>query len=299
MPELPEVEVTRRSLEGPLSGAVVCHVRMGKPLRWPLGCEASSLVGRAVGLPKRRGKYLWLPLGPRPGRGADDAGGLLLHLGMSGSLFFIPHGPSNVPLPEASQALASVPPTPPPGPHDHVDLVTLGGTLRLRDPRRFGAVVWSSSLRAPPASTLLARLGPEPDDPALTPEAFHASLQGRRTAIKNVLLSGDAVVGAGNIYACEALFAAGIDPRMRADRISRPRAARLLQAVREVLARATALGGSTLRDFRDAHGMDGAFQAQAAVYDREGQPCARCGGAIRRIVQGQRASYFCPRCQKR
>lgn len=283
MPELPEVEVTRRSIEGPLSDAVVLAARQGKPLRWPLGCAVDDLVQRRIGAPQRRGKYLWLPLGPRPGRPADDAGGLLLHLGMSGSLAFL------------SRAAG----IPAPGPHDHFDLVTAAGVLRLRDPRRFGAVVWSPALQAPPASTLLARLGPEPDDPTLTPEGFHAALQGRRTAIKNVLLSGDAVVGAGNIYACEALFLAGIDPRTRADRVSRPRAARLLQAVRDVLARATALGGSTLRDFRDAHGMDGAFQAQAAVYDREGRPCGRCGSAVRRIVQGQRASYFCPRCQTR
>ena len=266
-----------------MAGAVVRAAVMGKPLRWPLGCDPASLTGRAVGSVMRRGKYLWLVLGPRPGMPQDDAGGLLLHLGMSGSLGFHP---------------ASTPP-PPPGPHDHFDLLTTQGTLRLHDPRRFGAVVWSAGLDRAPASTLLQRLGPEPFDPSLTPERFHARLQQRRTAIKNVLLSGDAVVGAGNIYACEALFQSGIDPRARADRISRPRAARLLQAVRDTLARATALGGSTLRDFRDAHGMNGEFQAEAAVYGREAQPCTRCGNAIRRIVQGQRATYLCPACQKR
>ena len=288
MPELPEVEVTRRSIDTPLRRAVVLSARLGKALRWPLGCLPQSLVGREVGATLRRGKYLWLPLGPRLGAPEADAGGLLLHLGMSGSLSLLPSGPGSASTPVAEA-----------GPHEHFDLVTTHGTLRLRDPRRFGAVVWSAGLESPPASELLARLGPEPDDPALTPQAFHAALAGRRTAVKNVLLSGQAVVGAGNIYACEALFEAGIDPRARADRISRPRAARLLQAVRDTLDRATALGGSTLRDFHDAHGMDGAFQAQAAVYDREGQPCLRCASAIRRIVQGQRASYFCPRCQKR
>lgn len=288
MPELPEVEVTRRSIDTPLRRAVVLSARLGKALRWPLGCLPQSLAGREVGATLRRGKYLWLPLGPRPGAPEADAGGLLLHLGMSGSLSLLPSGPGSASTPVAEA-----------GPHEHFDLVTTHGTLRLRDPRRFGAVVWSAGLESPPASALLARLGPEPDDPSLTPQAFHAALAGRRTAVKNVLLSGQAVVGAGNIYACEALFEAGIDPRARADRISRPRAARLLQAVRDTLDRATALGGSTLRDFHDAHGMDGAFQAQAAVYDREGQPCLRCAGAIRRIVQGQRASYFCPRCQKR
>ncbi|MCE2690367.1 MAG: bifunctional DNA-formamidopyrimidine glycosylase/DNA-(apurinic or apyrimidinic site) lyase [Rubrivivax sp.] len=288
MPELPEVEVTRRSIEAPLAGAVVQAVVLGKPLRWPLGCAPGQLAGRAVGPVSRRGKYLWMALGPRPGQGPDDAGGLLLHLGMSGSLGFHALGSTSSP---------SSPP--PPGPHDHFDLVTTQGTLRLHDPRRFGAVVWSASMDLPPAAPLLARLGPEPFDAALTPLSFHARLHTHRTALKNVLLSGQAVVGAGNIYACEALFQAGIDPRMRADRLSRPRAARLLQAVRDTLARATAMGGSTLRDFRDAHGMNGEFQAEAAVYGREGQPCPRCATSIRRIVQGQRATYFCPSCQKR
>ena len=289
MPELPEVEVTRRSIEAPLAGAVVQAVVLGKPLRWPLGCAPAQLAGRAVGPVSRRGKYLWMALGPRPGQGPDDAGGLLLHLGMSGSLGFHAAGGSS----------PASPPLDPPGPHDHFDLVTTQGTLRLHDPRRFGAVVWSPAMDLPPAATLLARLGPEPFDAALTPLSFHARLHTHRTALKNVLLSGQAVVGAGNIYACEALFQAGIDPRMRADRLSRPRAARLLQAVRDTLARATAMGGSTLRDFRDAHGMNGEFQAEAAVYGREGQPCQRCGTSIRRIVQGQRATYFCPSCQKR
>jgi formamidopyrimidine-DNA glycosylase len=294
MPELPEVEVTRRSIEAPLAGAVVQAAVLGKPLRWPLGCDPAHLVGRPVGPVSRRGKYLWMALGPRPGHGPDDAGGLLLHLGMSGSLGF--HAAGGALVFPAGGAAA---PVPPPGPHDHFDLVTTQGTLRLHDPRRFGAVVWSPAMDLPPAAALLARLGPEPFDPALTALGFHARLHTHRTAIKNVLLSGQAVVGAGNIYACEALFQSGIDPRMRADRLSRPRAERLLQAVRDTLARATAMGGSTLRDFRDAHGMNGEFQAEAAVYGREGQPCPRCGTAIRRIVQGQRTTYFCPSCQKR
>jgi formamidopyrimidine-DNA glycosylase len=291
MPELPEVEVTLRSIAQPLHAARVLGARLGKPLRWPLGCDPQTLVGRELGAAVRRGKYLWLPLGPRPGRDEGDAGGLLLHLGMSGSLSF------------HELAGGSGGPSGPAGPHDHFELLTLRGgqqgCLRLRDPRRFGAVVFSPGIDQPPASTLLARLGAEPFDPALTPEVFHTALRSRRTAIKNVLLSGDPVVGAGNIYACEALFQAGVDPRLRADRISRPRAARLLQAVRDTLAGAMALGGSTLRDFRDAHGMDGAFQDHAAVYDRAAQPCTRCATPVRRIVQGQRATYFCPRCQRR
>lgn len=285
MPELPEVEVTRRTISQALRGARVRSARLGKPLRWPLGGAAADIAGREVGEVSRRGKYLWLPLGPRPGHGPDDAGGLLLHLGMSGSLGFFAAG--------SPGAVA------PPGPHDHFDLLTSAGLLRLRDPRRFGAVVWSASVDLPPARTLLARLGHEPFDAALTPQVFHAALRRRHGAIKTVLLAGEIVVGAGNIYACEALFQAGIDPRLRADALSRPRAARLLAEVRQTLARATALGGSTLRDFKDAHGMNGEFQSEAAVYGREGQPCLRCGAPVRRIVQAQRATYFCRACQKR
>jgi formamidopyrimidine-DNA glycosylase len=277
MPELPEVEVTRRSLAAALQGARVQAARLGKPLRWPLGCAPERLVGLRLGSAGRRGKYLWLPLSDASGA---DAGGLLLHLGMSGSLAWL------------AQAA-------PPGPHDHFDLQTTRGLLRLTDPRRFGAVLWSASLATDPAAGLLRRLGHEPFDEALTPEFLHAALRRRRGAIKQVLLAGDVVVGAGNIYACEALYAAGVHPALRADRLSRPRAARLLAALRATLARALELGGTTLRDFRDAHGMNGAYQTQAGVYGRAGEPCARCGTPIRRIVQGARATYFCPGCQRR
>lgn len=277
MPELPEVEVTRASLADRLEGAQVLAVRLGKPLRRPLGRDPASLHGLVVGSARRRGKYLWLPLA---GLGRERSGGLLLHLGMSGSL-----------------TLAAEPGAA--GAHDHFDLVTSRGTLRLTDPRRFGAVVWSDAIDAEPAAGLLGRLGPEPFDPALTPAAFHAALRRRRGAIKAVLLSGEAVVGAGNIYACEALYRAGIDPRLRADRISRPRAARLLAALRQTLADAIAAGGSTLRDFRDAHGAAGAYQTLAQVYGRAGQACGRCGRTVRRIVQGQRATYWCAGCQRR
>jgi len=280
MPELPEVEVTRRGIAAPLLGARVLAARLGKPLRWPLGRPVESLAGGTLGAVVRRGKYLWLPLRHGSRAGAADDGGLLLHLGMSGSLAL---------LREAPEA----------GPHDHFDLVTDRGTLRLNDPRRFGAVVWSASLQAAPASTLLQRLGAEPFDPALTPALFHAALQRRRAPVKAVLLAGDVIVGAGNIYACEALFAAGIHPSTRADRISRPRAARLLAALRGTLGRALEVGGSTLRDFTDAHGVSGEFQLEAAVYGRAGLACRQCGGSVRRVVQAQRSTYFCPRCQRR
>jgi formamidopyrimidine-DNA glycosylase len=203
-----------------------------------------------------------------------------MHLGMSGSLALLGAAPE-------------------PGPHDHFDLVTDRGTLRLNDPRRFGAVVWSPTLDEDPAATLLRRLGPEPFDPELTPLAFHAALHRRRAPVKAVLLAGEAVVGAGNIYACEALFQAGIHPALRADRISRPRAERLLAALRTTLARALEVGGSTLRDFSDAHGVSGAYQAEAGVYGRAGLACLRCGGIVRRVVQAQRSTFFCPVCQRR
>ncbi len=280
MPELPEVEVTRRGIAAPLHGAHVRAVRLGKPLRWPLGCDPQSLVGSQVGDVTRRGKYLWLPLR----REGLPAGGLLLHLGMSGSLGL---------LPLQVRAIDH------PGSHDHFDLHTDRGTLRLNDPRRFGAVVWSPAIDLPPAATLLQRLGPEPFDPALTPAVFHAALHGRRTPVKALLLSGVAVVGAGNIYACEALFQAGIHPALRADRISRPRAEKLLAALRSTLGRALEVGGSTLRDFSDAHGVSGAYQAEAGVYGRAGLPCVRCGHPVRRTVQAQRSTFFCMNCQRR
>src|SRR6516164_353969 len=271
MPELPEVEVTRLSFADRIRGARVTGVRVGKPLRWPLGGDVDQIVGQRVGEVSRRGKYLWLAL---------ERGGLLMHLGMSGSLSFAAHVDE-------------------PGPHDHFDLVTARGTLRLTDPRRFGAVVWSDAADAPPASTLLAGLGVEPFDERFDGAHLHAALRRRRVSVKSALLGGAIVVGAGNIYACEALFEAGIDPRTRSDRISRPRADRLAVAVRQTLARAVELGGSTLRNFRDAHGAAGAFQLDAKVYGRAGKPCVRCGTPIRRIVQNARATFFWPTCQKR
>ena len=290
MPELPEVEVTRRSVAGGLLHARVADVRMGLALRWPLGVDPGSLAGSVCGEMTRRGKYLWLPLsrpvddsaGHLPGlprATPEPAGGLLIHLGMSGALS----------LGEAPAERA---------PHEHFRLVTDRGDLWLIDPRRFGAVVWSPSLDAEPARKLLSTLGPEPFDPALDEAGFHAGLKARRTPVKAALLSGELVVGAGNIYACEALHLARIDPRTPSNKISRPRAARLLSAVRQVLRHAIEAGGSTLRDF-SANGAAGHYQDSAQVYGRAGQPCNTCGTAVRRIVQGQRATFFCGVCQKR
>jgi formamidopyrimidine-DNA glycosylase len=270
MPELPEVEVTRLSLADRIAGARIESVRVGKPLRWPLGLPADRLVGRTVRGVRRRGKYLLLDL---------DEGLLLLHLGMSGSLSFAPHGPVA-------------------GAHDHFDLVTSLGMLRLNDPRRFGAVVYAAGEDSPEAGKLLARLGVEPLSEAFRLDLFHAGLKRRHAPVKQVLLAGDLVVGVGNIYASEALFLAGIRPTLRASRISRPRAEKLRAAVRDVLTRAVAVGGSTLRDFSNARGEAGYFQLETMVYDRAGEPCRICGAPVKSIRQGQRASYFCPNCQK-
>jgi formamidopyrimidine-DNA glycosylase len=276
MPELPEVEVTRIGLVDRLHGARVRSVHVGKPLRWPLGVAPRTLHDLAIGPLSRRGKYIWMPL-----EGARRSGGLLWHLGMSGSLA----------LHECD--------APPRGVHDHFELISTAGVLRLTDPRRFGAVLWSDALDAPPAQRLLGSLGAEPFDADFNAQALHTACRRRRTSIKAALLAGDIVVGAGNIYACEALFRAGIEPRTRCNRLSLPRCERLLHALRDVLSEAVSLGGSTLRDFRDARGMAGEFQTNARVYGREGQACPTCRTSVRRVVQSQRSTFFCPSCQRR
>lgn len=271
MPELPEVEVTRRSFVKAIEGARVIDLRLGKPLRWPLGCAAHDLVGRRVLTVGRRGKYLKIEL---------DQGGLLVHLGMSGSLRF-------------AQTL------PAPGLHDHADLVTTHGILRMNDPRRFGAVVFVDDWQGSVARKLLGTLGMEPLDQSFDLAMFQAGLKQRKSSIKQVLMGGQLVVGVGNIYASEALFLAGIRPTALACSLSRARATRLQAAIVDVLSRAVARGGSTLRDFSSADGQAGHFQLDAMVYDRQGQACRQCGGQIRMIRQGQRSTFFCPNCQKR
>jgi len=270
MPELPEVEVTRLSFADRIAGAVIVDMHLGKPLRWPLGVAPERLRGQCVRGVRRRGKYLLLDL---------DDGLLLLHLGMSGSLNFAPQQPA-------------------PGVHDHMDLVTDRGTLRLHDPRRFGAVVWAPSEGSPQALKLLGHLGVEPLNGGFDAHAFHQALHKRSAPIKQVLLAGDIVVGVGNIYASEALFMAGIRPTLASCKVSRPRALRLHAAIIDVLSRAVRQGGSSLRDFVSAEGKTGYFQLEAAVYGRAGQPCRVCGTPIRAIVQGQRTTFYCPSCQK-
>ena len=270
MPELPEVEVTRLSFASKIEGARVLSVGTGKPLRWPLGCPPADLAGRTVTGVRRRGKYLLLDL---------DRGLLLLHLGMSGSLAFA-----------KSMPVAGV--------HDHFEMFTSLGVLRLHDPRRFGAVVFAENEDAPSARKLLGRLGMEPLGGGFDLPVFRRGLAARRAAIKQVLLAGDVVVGVGNIYASEALFMARIRPTAAAASLGRLRVARLHAAVRQVLTMAVEKGGSTLRDFRNADGEGGYFQLAAAVYGRAGLPCKVCGTNIKSLRQGQRASFFCPKCQR-
>ena len=276
MPELPEVEVTRLSFADRIAGAKVLSVCMGKPLRWPLGTDVQTLVGLRVLGVRRRGKYLLVDF---------SQGLLLVHLGMSGSLTFTP------------QALAAA--LPQPGPHDHFDMYTTQGVLRLHDPRRFGAVVFAPNESAPMAQKLLGSLGMEPLTEAFDVTTFHAGLKARSAAIKQVLLAGDLVVGVGNIYACEALFKAGIRPTLAARRISKPRAAKLHEAIKMVLARALEQGGSTLRDFSNARGETGYFQLETAVYGRAGLPCKQCKQPVRVLRQGQRSTFYCAICQSR
>lgn len=270
VPELPEVEVTRRGLVAPLQGARIMAVRMGKPLRWPLGIDEAALAGRMVCQVLRRGKYIVLEL---------DQGVLLLHLGMSGSL----------------QVAA---PSQPAGKHDHFDLETDRGVLRLHDPRRFGAVVWAPDMQSGMALKLLASLGVEPLSDDFTLARLLEGLKRSRMPVKQLLLGGQVVVGVGNIYASEVLFLAGISPTRAASAVTKPQAQRLHAAIQQVLAKAIALGGSTLRDFVQVNGYAGAFQAEANVYGRAGEPCRQCGQGIVLLKQGQRSTYYCRFCQK-
>jgi formamidopyrimidine-DNA glycosylase len=270
MPELPEVEVTRLSFASRIASAHIESVQIGKPLRWPLGCLPDVLHGQQVLGVRRRGKYLLLDL---------TDGLLLVHLGMSGSISF-GHG------------------LPPPGKHDHFEMLTSLGALRLHDPRRFGAVVFARDENDPVARKLLGRLGVEPLTDAFDAKAFHAALKLKKSAIKQILLAGELVVGVGNIYASEALFLAGIRPTTSAAKLSKSRSAGLHSAIRQVLAQALAKGGSTLKDFSNADGQSGYFQLEAMVYDRTGLPCKVCASPIKTLRQGQRSTFYCVKCQK-
>lgn len=271
MPELPEVETTRRALAPWMEGHRIRRlVVRNRQLRWPVpeGLEERlrDAPVRAIG---RRGKYLLLET-PR--------GTALVHLGMSGSL----------------RVLERVLPA---GPHEHFDLVLDDGRcIRFTDPRRFGALLWAGM--EPLAHPLLARLGPEPLGSGFSGSYLWTRARGRRVAIKPFLMDAGVVVGVGNIYASEALFAAHLRPGRAAGRIPRAGMERLATAVRDVLGQAIAEGGTTLRDFHHGTGQPGYFARKLAVYGREGLPCPGCGTPVRKLILGQRSSFYCPACQR-
>ena len=271
MPELPEVETTRRGLEPLLVGQRIRTVVVrNRKLRQPVPRRLPQLIaGATVRSLARRGKYLLVDCG---------AGTLILHLGMSGRLWVV----------EGAAAATA---------HDHLDLVLESGTVvRLRDPRRFGLVLWQRG--DPLAHTLLANIGPEPLSAEFDGAWLHRVTRSRGAAIKHILMDGHVVAGVGNIYANEALFRAGISPRTAARRLSRKRCHVLAAKIRETLELAIDAGGSSLRDYLRSNGMAGNYQSQFMAYDRAGEPCRRCGALIREIRQGQRSTFYCPRCQK-
>ena len=270
MPELPEVETTRRGILPWLEGSRVTAIRVRqRMLRWPVPRRLDrDLSGQVVNEVRRRAKYLLV---------GADRGTLLIHLGMSGSLRVLRDPP-------------------PPGNHDHVDLdLSSGRTLRYNDPRRFGAMLWTT--RDPLGHPLLRDLGPEPLGPDFDGRYLHAMARGRRVAIKNLIMNARVVVGVGNIYASEALFRAGIRPSRAAGRVSRARMELLAAAIRDVLGEAIAEGGTTLRDFAWGDGQPGYFARELRVYDRAGLPCPVCAAPVKRQVLGQRSTYYCINCQ--
>ena len=276
MPELPEVEVTRRGIAPHVEGRIVTGVVMRRSgLRWPFPPELPALLaGRRIESTGRRGKYLLLRFAH---------GTLIIHLGMSGHLRMLAPGV-------------------PPQKHDHFDLELGHQVMRFTDPRRFGAVLWHANGDGDIEEHMLLRsLGVEPLDTLGAGELarlLHRQTRTRSAAIKQVLLAGDIVVGVGNIYACESLFMSGINPNTAARRISLPRYQKLAEAIQRVLAAAIEQGGSSLRDFIGADGASGYFQQSYFVYDREGEPCRQCGSPVRRIVQRQRSTFYCGRCQR-
>ncbi len=269
MPELPEVETVRRSLLSIIGRRVDAVDVSERRLRQPVATDLPRrLVRRHLTGITRRGKYLLFHL--------DDGNALLAHLGMSGALLHL-----------AADTSATR--------HDHVRIwLDDGSCLTLNDPRRFAL------LKVGPPSSFreLAALGPEPLGPAFAVEQLAAAAHRRRTPIKNVLMDQHAIGGIGNIYANEILFAAGIRPGRQARRLTGAELRRLHAAVRDVLGRAVAAGGSSISDYRDGNGRPGYFQLRLCVYDRAGRGCTRCGAAVRRRVHAGRSSFYCPRCQR-
>ncbi|MBZ2189088.1 bifunctional DNA-formamidopyrimidine glycosylase/DNA-(apurinic or apyrimidinic site) lyase [Alcanivorax sp. JB21] len=268
MPELPEVETTRRGITPHLRDRHIASVVLRqRQLRWPVPDEVAGLRDAAVAAVTRRAKFLLVDL---PG------GQMLMHLGMSGTLRVLP---ANTP----------------PGKHDHADfLLDSGRILRFNDPRRFGALLWTAT---PGAHPLLDHLGPEPLGPDFDGALLYRRSRGRKQSIKTFIMDNRTVVGVGNIYAQESLFLAGIHPSRPAGRVSAARYDRLAMAIRDVLTRAIAAGGTTLRDFSSAEGKPGYFSQALAVYGRDGLPCQRCGAVLRLARHGQRSTTYCAVCQ--
>ncbi len=271
MPELPEVEITRRGIDAYLTGQHITQVIIRNPsLRWPIPAELTTLLpGQQINTVTRRAKYLLL---------GCSRGTLILHLGMSGSLRI---------LPLSTPALL----------HDHFELwLENGKMLRFRDPRRFGAILWwEGDIQQHP---LLREIGPEPLSDAFSTQFLYEKTRHRSMNIKAILLNQHIVAGLGNIYANEVLFHAGISPLIAADSLSTMRCAKLVDAIKMTLQQAIEAGGSSLRDFTDCNGKPGCFQQQYWVYGRAGQPCRHCRTPINKIRQGQRSTFFCPQCQQ-
>jgi formamidopyrimidine-DNA glycosylase len=270
MPELPEVETTRRGIAPALVGQRISQVIVREArLRWRVPRDLAERVqGQRVRAVRRRAKYLLIDL---------ERGAMIVHLGMSGSLRV---------LTEPVAALT----------HDHIDIVTSNGTcIRFNDPRRFGCVLWVED--DPLQHTLLKSLAPEPLSDDFDASYLQAAAKGRRVAIKQLLMNSQVVVGVGNIYASEALFRAGVRPKRAAGRLKQAEFVAIVAAVKNVLADAIAVGGTTLRDYINPQGMPGYFRQKLFVYERSGEPCRKCRTPVRHFTQGQRSTYFCPTCQ--
>jgi len=271
MPELPEVETTCRGIAEHVIGHTITKIRINNPnLRWPVPVHEikSELPGRKITSVGRRAKYILLDC---------DSGHLIIHLGMSGSLRI-----------QKQKIQAEK--------HDHVEIFFANGTvLRLRDPRRFGAVLWTN--QSPDKHLLIASLGPEPLEEKFHQEYLFQKTRNRQRSIKNLIMDAHIVVGVGNIYASEALFHAGIRPGKSAGRLTKKDCHRLVTEIRQVLTRAISAGGTTLRDFTNSDGKAGYFSQELFVYGKEGKSCMLCGNSIKRKLIGQRSSFYCPNCQ--
>ena len=270
MPELPEVETTRRAIAPAITGRTIAalQLREGR-LRWPVPFRMGKhLAGARVESLNRRAKYLLLN---------TERGTALLHLGMSGSLRLCPREEA-------------------PGLHDHFDLVFDDVLLRFNDPRRFGSFLWAG--RQPDEHPLMSNLGPEPLGRDFNGEHLYRTGRGRSVAVKSFIMNAAVVVGVGNIYASESLHRSGIHPRRAAGRISRRRMDGLAISIRDVLTDAIKAGGTTLRDFRGGDGRPGYFQQELMVYGRGDESCTACGTPIKEAVIGQRSTFWCPACQR-